>query len=142
MKNVISFKRSRRSFIGNYILSILLIIFFILSNSQWKLPSIIVAFFLILIIFFLLEPEASIVYKTYHIGKNYVYEVKGILSKKKISIPYASISNVRLEKGVIGRMFHFGDIIIESFSTNLVFKGIARPEKKFKLIEKNVERAR
>lgn len=142
MEKVISFRRSRRSFLEDYILGILLLIFFVLSYSILKLSTLIVWIFITLIIFFFLEPEARIVYRTYHIGKNYAYEVRGILSKKKTSIPYASISNVRLEKGIIGRMFHFGDIIIDSFSSKLVFKGIARPEKKFKLIEKNVERAR
>jgi len=71
-----------------------------------------------------------------------VYEIKGILSKRKTSIPYSSIANTVLKKGVIGRLFNFGDIIISGFSGNIIFKGVVNPDEKFKLIEKNIEKSR
>ena len=95
-----------------------------------------------MIFLFIFEPEGSILYRTYCIGETHVYEIKGILSKRKTSIPYNSIANTVLKKGVIGRLFNFGDIIISGFSGNIIFKGVVNPDEKFKLIEKNIEKSR
>jgi len=136
MAKPVSFKRSRRSFIWNYIIGIGLLFYLVLSGAILTLSLIWIYFFIALILIFFLEPEGILVYRYYLIEPDSVSEVKGILIKKKIAIPYRSIADERLKKGIIGRMLNFGDIIITGFKNEINFKGVKNPEKVYKMIEK------
>jgi len=136
-----SFNTSRRSFIVNYFLGIGLLLYLFLSDAVLILSSWLTLFFLILISIFFIEPESALIYTTYYLKEDNVMEVKGILTKKRTAIPYSSISNIVLKKGVIGRIFGFGSVIVNSFSgeNKISLKGIKYPEKTFKLIEKKIQ---
>jgi len=137
-----SFKTSRRSFIINYFLGIGLLLYLLLSDAILILSSWLIFFFLILISIFFIEPECVIVYTSYHLKEDNIMEVRGILSKKRTAIPYSSISNLVMKKGVIGRIFGYGNVLINSFSgqNRITLRGIKHPEKAFKVIEKKIQR--
>jgi len=136
MAKPVSFKRSRRSFIWNYIIGIGLLFYLVFSGAISMLSPIWIYFFIALTLIFFLEPEGILVYKYYLIEPDNISEVKGILTKKKMSIPYRSIADERLKKGIIGRMLNFGDIIITGFKNEINIKGVKNPEKVYKMIEK------
>ena len=135
------FNRSRRSFVLNYFLGVVLLLYLFLSDAILILASWLVLFFLLLISLFFIEPECVLLYSTYHIKEDNVMEVRGFLSKKRIAIPYSSISNIIMKKGIMGRIFAYGDILVNSFSgeNRIIFKGIQNPEKTFKFIEKKIQ---
>jgi len=100
-------------------------------------------FILIVLIFlFFLEPELEIVYHTYLIEEDCISRVDGVLSKKKISIPFQSIADQRLEKGLMGRLLDFGNVIVSGFKDEIKIKGIRKPEKVYKLIEERIRKVK
>lgn len=137
-----SFKTSRVSFTINYFLGIGLLLYLFFSDAIVVISPWINLLFFILISAFFLEPEYAIFYTKYSLKEDNVMEVKGILSKKRTAIPYSSISNIVLKKGVIGRILGYGNVLVNSFSGNnrIILKGIKHPEKTFKLIEKKIQR--
>jgi len=137
-----SFKTSRRSFIVNYFLGVGLLLYLFLSDAVLILSSWLIFFFLILISLFFIEPECCILYTSYYLKEDNVMEIKGVLSKKRTAIPYSSISNIVLNKGVIGRIFGYGNVTINSFSgdNKITLKGMKNPEKTFKFIEKRIQK--
>ena len=139
MVKPLSFKRSRISFIGNYILGISLLSYLFFSGLAVSLPSIVTFFFIVLILMFFLEPECVLFYRTYYIKEGNVSEVKGVLSKKQTAIPFTSISHTELKKGIVGKLLDFGDVVIKSHTGEITLNGLKHPEKVLKLIEKKTQ---
>jgi uncharacterized membrane protein YdbT with pleckstrin-like domain len=71
-----------------------------------------------------------------------ITEVKGILAKTQVSIPYRSISGERLRKSFVGRIFNYGSIIITSPNNEINIKGIRNPEKLYRMIEEKLTKFR
>jgi len=137
-----SLRTSRRSFILNYLLGVGLLFYLLFTDAMLILPPILTYIFILLISIFFIEPEAVIVYSNFHIKEENIVEVRGVLTKKRITIPYKSISNILVNKGVLGRIFNFGDIQVNSISgreNSIVLKGIKHPEKALNFIEKFIE---
>lgn len=137
----ISIRTSRRSFIYNYLIGFGLLAYLFFSDAILILPPELTVFFIILISVFFIEPEMILSYSHYQLKRDNVLEVKGYIAKKKITIPYSSISNIVVKRGIIGRMFGFGDIIVNSFSgaNKISLKGIKHPEKILSLMEENIK---
>jgi membrane protein YdbS with pleckstrin-like domain len=132
-----SLSRSRRSFIYNYILGVGLLLYILLSGALSILNPILTIFFISLVLIFFLEPEGTISYRSYFIKKDNITEISGFLSKRKITIPYSSIDNILVNKGVVGRLLGFGDVIISAHSSENRVKmvGVKHPEKLLSAIE-------
>ena len=129
---------SRFSFLGNYLLGISLLIFLLVAYLTIQ-PSIIIIYFLLAIVFlFILEPEGVILYTSYILETDYVSEIKGFVVKKQTAIPYRNIVDERLKKGIIGRVFNFGDIVISGSKTEIKMRGIRKPEDIYREIEKKL----
>lgn len=71
-----------------------------------------------------------------------ITEVKGILTKTQVSIPYRSISGERLSKSFMGRIFNYGNIIITSPNNEINIRGIREPEKLYRMIEEKLNKFR
>jgi uncharacterized membrane protein YdbT with pleckstrin-like domain len=141
MEERLKYKTSRISFIFNYFLAILVFILFLLLlpylTFSW---SILVYYLLFLIILALiLEPEAERVLREYFITNAEVIKIEGILTKKRISIPYQSVADVRVIKGIVGRIFNYGNIIVKGVKDDIIMKGIKNPEQAYNLINKKIE---
>jgi len=138
MKKVpFSLKRSRRSFIFNYIIGTVLLLYIFFSGVFFIDKGITFLFITLTLIFFL-EPEGVLSYRSYHIKEENITEERGFISKKRITIPHTSISNITMNKNIIGRILGFGDIAITSFSgekESIILRGVKHPEKLFNLIE-------
>jgi hypothetical protein len=94
----IKIKTSRISFIGNYILGMMLLFFIMIVNAAFTLPTILLYFLIVVGLVLFVEPESVIVYCTYFLDSDCVMEVKGLLTKTHIAIPYKNIADQRLEK--------------------------------------------
>jgi len=93
---------------------------------------------LIIAILLFLEPEGIIVYKSYKLDPDHISEIKGILVKRITAIPYRSVADQRLKKGIIGRILNYGDLIITGPKAQIRMKGVRRPEMLYKEVEKKL----
>jgi uncharacterized membrane protein YdbT with pleckstrin-like domain len=142
MEKIKKLKISRLSFIENYILGTFLLLYLFLSGVMTSLPQTLNILFITLILLFFLEPESIITYYTYFMDPDNITEIKGILTKTQISIPYRSISSERLRKSFVGKIFNYGNIIITSPNTEINVRGIRNPEKLYKMIEEKLTKFR
>ncbi|MEM5801939.1 MAG: PH domain-containing protein [Candidatus Aenigmatarchaeota archaeon] len=143
------YKTSRVSYIENYVIIILLLVFFYLlwpylnidflrafysKNPADLLPLFLTLSIIPIITFFLEEPVIEQWIRQYLLTKNEVVKIEGIFRKKRIAIPYNNISDVRLDKGILGRIFNFGNVIVSGFKTEIVMKGIRNPDEVYRII--------
>jgi len=135
-------KTSRLSFIWNYFIAALIIIFIVLAINglNWKftirpettgeLISTITIMCLLTGVTFLIEqPEMVKFIRHYVVTVNEVIEVEGIITKRKVILPYASISEATVRISPIGRIFNYGDVFIGAFrsGSDINMKGIKNP---------------
>jgi len=126
--NDLHLKASRMSFLSNYIIAGLAIIFiFLLVNrfnlsfdifpdSREEMFSTLLILGLILIPAFLIEqPEIIRFMRQYKITLNEVMKTEGIFAKKKIILPYQSVSEVTVHQTFFGRLLNYGDLHIEAY---------------------------
>ncbi len=146
-------KTSRIYFIGNYILGILGIIFIILIYFNFhmkfslvpktvsELTSTMELLAMAGIVSFLLEqPEIERFRTRFFITMNEVIKEEGILRKERVILPYATVADVRVEMGVIGRFLNYGNLSVGSFKagSDMVMKGVRKPEKMHVMIQNRV----
>lgn len=131
-------KISRLSFLGNYLLSIAILIFILIADLTIQIPKIIDYFLLIIILLCFLEPEGVILHTSYKLESDCVSEINGFFVKRQTAVPYRNIADERLRKGIIGRLFDFGDIMVSGSQTQIKMRGIRSPEKIYKEIEKKL----
>lgn len=141
MEERLKYKTSRISFIFNYFLIVLVLILFFLVlpylNFSWSI--LVYYFFLLIILALILEPEAERVIREYFITNAEVIKIEGILTKKRISIPYQSVADVRVVKGIVGRIFNYGNIVVKGVKDDITMKGIKNPESVYELINRKIE---
>ncbi|MGC8811986.1 MAG: PH domain-containing protein [Candidatus Aenigmatarchaeota archaeon] len=141
MEERLKYKTARISFIFNYFLSILVLflLFLLLPYLNFSWSTWVYYLFLLVILALVLEPEAERVLREYFITNAEVIKIEGILTKKRISIPYQSVADVRVIKGIVGRIFNYGNIIIKGVKDDIIMKGIKNPESVHELINKRIE---
>lgn len=143
----LKYKASRVSYIHNYILIVLIVFFLTLvlpssellpfEISPWVSQLITLALML-LALALLLEPETEIILRQYLITNTEVTKTEGIIIKKSVSIPYQSVADIRVIKGIAGRVFNFGDIIVKGMKDDIAMKGIREPEVVYRVIENKI----
>jgi len=142
MEKIKEFKISRVSFIWNYVIGLFLLSYLLLSVVTIRLSQTLTIFFVLLILLFFIEPETIILYYAYFMDPDNITEVKGILTKTQISIPYRSISGERLRKSFVGRIFNYGNVIITSSNNVINIRGIRSPEKLYRMIDEKLTKYR
>lgn len=143
-------KTSRISFFSNYIIAGLAIIFLVLFINRFNLGfdffpetkgemfSTLIILGLVLIPTFLIEqPEWIRFMRQYTITFNEVIEVEGLLNKRKIILPYQSISEVTVRQSLVGRMLNYGDVYIGAYrqGSDINIKGARNAKKIHELIQ-------
>ncbi|MHC4751286.1 MAG: PH domain-containing protein, partial [Planctomycetota bacterium] len=147
----IEIKRSRISYFYNYVLVVLVLIFFALVWAEFNLTfaflprsqiefqkSFVVLGFVMLIAILLEEPTIYRMFCKYTITNSEVIKVEGIIRKTRIVLPYQSVANVIVYKGVLGRIFNFGDIRILGFKDQINMNGVRDPEVLYRIINNKI----
>lgn len=145
----ITYKTTRIAYIHNYILAVLVFILFVMvypklnftifiTNAQQLISYIIFFGFVLMMTFLIEEPTIERWVRKYVITNNEVMKVEGILRKKKFAIPYQSIADVQMNKGVVGRIFNYGNIDIMGYKEPIHMKGIRNPDEVLRIIENKV----
>jgi membrane protein YdbS with pleckstrin-like domain len=144
-------KQSRISYINNYLLVALVLFFFLLSWSRFGLvftlspggfeevwKTVVVSGFAVVVVFLIKEPVIERWFRYYVITNNEVILTEGILRKNRIIIPYQSISNVDVYKGIIGRILDFGDVSVVGFKNQIIMRGVSEPELFYRIINNKI----
>jgi membrane protein YdbS with pleckstrin-like domain len=76
--------------------------------------------------------------RQYYVTNNEVMEIEGFVRKKRTVIPYQSIADVKVVKGVAGRIFRFGDVIIAGMKESIKMKGMKNPDEIYKIMENKI----
>jgi len=143
------YKTSRISYISNYALVTLTIVLLVLAWPYLQLkifftsfadmlPFAVFSAFLVIITFLMEEPAIEQMMRKYVVTNNEIIKIEGILRKKRMSIPHGNIADIRVKKGVWGRILNFGDLEITGIRENIVMKGIKNPDVVYRMIENKV----
>lgn len=150
-------KASRISFIPNYILTGLVLVFLVLLINAFdlkfallpKTPFELYSSMIILLILavgasFAEQPEWKRFFEHYIVTYNEVIEEKGILSKHKIILPYQSVADVRVERSFFGRILNYGNVFVSGFKagSDIEMKGIRHPQKIHEMVQNRVNMIR
>lgn len=144
-------KQSAVSYISNYLLVVLVVFLFLLSWSRFGLvftlspggfeevwKTVVVFGFGVVVVFLIEEPVIERWFRYYVITNNEVILTEGILRKNRIIIPYQSISNVDVYKGIIGRILDFGDVSVVGFRNQIIMRGVKEPELFYRIINNKI----
>lgn len=146
-------KRTMRSYLYNYLLIGLMLVFFYLLWNNYELSLVIppktlgdvlgvlvvFAFFGVLLYLFK-EPAIERKFRKFIITDDEIVRSEGIFRRSRIVIPYHSVSNIDVYKGVIGRLMRFGDIRIVGFRNEISMNGIHDPDKYYNIIQKRMSK--
>jgi uncharacterized membrane protein YdbT with pleckstrin-like domain len=143
MSKELIYKPSRMSFAVNYFLSIILILLLIslyknLDLSQTK-SAIIFLFILIFLTALLAEPEIFKTGNSYIIKSNEIIHTSGILSKKQIILKYNKIESIKINQSILGRIFDYGDIYINSNKNEIIMRGLKNVNKVYSIINEKFD---
>ncbi len=133
----------RIAFLYNYFLAFLCILILILIGPKFSEKSFFVIFAIIVAIFIFLiqEPEIERISKFYTIDKKYVIKTEGILRKKRSVIPIKNIVNLKIEKGLVGRIFNFGNVeVVSSSGEKILIEKIRYPDRVFAILKKKIKK--
>ncbi len=127
-------------FLDSFILSrpglIVIILFFVLALIKSWAIIILMIFLIFLIVSIYLLKSSTI----YAITDKRVIGQKGIISENFESLTFKHITSIRVEKGILGKMFDFGDIIVDTSGINrMVWLYVKNPVQVKNEMEKHIE---
>jgi membrane protein YdbS with pleckstrin-like domain len=108
------------------------------ENFYETLPVIFFFGILALISYLIQEPIFERMIRQYYVSDNEITKVEGIITKKRVVIPYQNVADIKLNQGLVARIFNYGDIIISGFKESIVVKGIKNPYPLYKQIKEKV----
>ena len=146
---------SRLSYLFTYVLAVLVAAFAFLAVQQFGIvyywqPQTAMQFandavfwtFVLAIAAFAGEADFERGMRHYLITNSEVVKVEGILRKSRIIIPYQSVSNVTVRKGIVGRLLGFGDVNVVGFDAEIAMKGVRDPDTFYRIINNKISRMR
>lgn len=147
------YKTSRISYISNYVLMALVVILYLLiwvkfnlefsfaPTTAYQFESTMVGFAFLLVISYLIdEPAIEQILRQYIVTNHEVIKVEGFFRKNKITVPYQSIADVQMSKGILGRIFNFGTVHIRGVKEtgDIVIKGVRNPDELHAVIKNKI----
>lgn len=148
-------RTSRLSYLYTYVLAALVLVFILMAGSRFGLvftaqPQSLAetansAMFVLLVAaaaFLFLEADIERLMRQYMITNTDVVKTEGILRKHRVIIPYQSVSNVSVYKGVLGRLLGFGDVDVIGFDANIRMRGIRDPDTFYRIVNNKIARMR
>jgi len=88
------------------------------------------------------EPEHEKLVRKYIITNHGVVKLEGLVKKDRILIPFNVIANVKISKGILGRIFNFGHVNVVGFKDEITMKGMRNPEELQRIIQHKINMQR
>ena len=150
------YKASVRAYIGNYLIAVGIIILAMLVVTKFGLnfelpPSglmetldmLIYVGFGLAAVYLFAEPFLEGTMRRYVVSNSEVVKVEGVLWKRRLAIPYQSVAEVNVVKGIFGRMFNYGTVEIAGFKEGgVVMKHVSNPDEIQRLVQHKVNSMR
>ena len=147
----ITLRRTKRSFVYNYLLAVLVVVLMVLVWAEYGLnvwlpphnlaetwQTVFTLGSVIVVIVLLEEPVIRRQFTKYTITNNEVIMVRGVFRKMRIIIPYQAISNIDVYKGMTGRVLSFGDMTVVGFKNQIIMKGVKDPDLFYRIINNKI----
>jgi len=151
----IRLQTSRLSYLYTYGLAVLVLVFFFLASSRFGiaftfapqttlqvLNDIVFIVFVAAFVCFAGEADFERMTRQYVITNTEVVKVEGVLRKRRVIIPYQSVSNVEVYRSVLGRLAGFGDVNVIGFDAEINMKGMREPDTFYRIINNKIARMR
>jgi uncharacterized membrane protein YdbT with pleckstrin-like domain len=108
------------------------------------ISTLVILGFLGLAAFLIEQPEWERFTRKYIVSQNDVVEIDGLISKRKIMIPYGSITQVTLKKSFVGRILKYGDLYVSVYSEggSIHMKGIRNATEIHEIIQNRINMVR
>jgi uncharacterized membrane protein YdbT with pleckstrin-like domain len=148
------YKSSFVSFAGNYVLCCLLVAFLLLLFTELNFSftfspqtsiefasSLFVLIAILILVILLDEPVLERMTRSYILTDEEVVLEEGIIRKKRLAIPLKNVADVSMEKGVLGRIFNFGDVTVKGMKTRIKIRGVKYPENVYEELKKKTNKA-
>lgn len=95
--------------------------------------------------FFAVYIALSWIKNNYYITENKIVHIKGILNTNEEIYNISSIRSVKLHQSIVGRIFNYGDVIVEvsasgGFHKNISLIGIVNPKKYERILNEYLEK--
>ena len=147
----ITYRATRRAYVGNYFIIGLVLVFFVLAYFRFNLSftlfprtgqeiisSLIVLAFFAGMSFMVDEPVLEGWVRHYILTNHEIIKIEGVLRKKKLIIPFGSVADVSVRKSIFGRLLNYGDVQISGFKDPIVMKAMNNPELIQKIIQNKI----
>jgi len=148
-------RTSRLSYLYTYVLAALVLVFIFMAGSRFGLAftmqpqslaetanSAVFALLVAASAFLFVEADIERLMRQYMITNTDVVKTEGIIRKRRVIIPYQSVSNVSVYKGVLGRMLGFGDVDVIGFDADIRMRGIRDPDTFYRIVNNKIARMR
>lgn len=147
----VTYRASRRAYIGNYFIAIIFLVFLVLVYFRFDLSftlfprsfeqmyrSLAILLLLLPVAFLSEEPIIEGVVRRYVITNDEIIKVEGVLRKKRIVIPFANVADVSIKKSVFGRLFNYGDVEVTGLKEPIRMKAMINPELIQRIIQNKI----
>jgi len=151
----IRLQTSRLSYLYTYGLAALVLAFFFLASPRFGiaftfapqttlqiLNDIVFIVFVAAFVCFAGEADFERAMRHYVITNTEIIKVEGILRKRRVIIPYQSVSNVEVYRSVLGRLAGFGDVNVIGFDAEIRMRGVREPDTFYRIINNKIARMR
>jgi uncharacterized membrane protein YdbT with pleckstrin-like domain len=143
-ENGVRYRASARAFMGNYLIAVGLVVLSFLVGSRIDLGEnqvfIYVVFWSAALV---LSAESLIqgVFKQYKVSGSEVVKIEGLLQKKRHSIPHQSVGQVKVSKGILGRLLNYGTVEVEgqNESNTIIMKHVHDPDEIRRIIRHKID---
>jgi uncharacterized membrane protein YdbT with pleckstrin-like domain len=148
------YRRSYISYIENYIMVALALIFLFLlwpylnlnfyltpTTPQQLLETMTILLIACFLAFLIEEPSIEGYRRKYVITNHEVMKIEGIFNKKTTTIPYQSVANIKISKNILARMLNYGTVHITCVGkegNDITMKGIKSPEEVYNIIKNKI----
>ncbi|MBI4894440.1 MAG: PH domain-containing protein [Candidatus Aenigmarchaeota archaeon] len=143
-ENGVRYRASARAFVGNYVLAAGLVVLSFLVGSRFDLGE---SQILIYVLFWsaaaILASESLVqgILKQYKVSGSEVVKIEGVLRKKRHSIPHQSVGQVKVSKGILGRLLNYGTVEVEGQNENntIVMRHVHDPDEIRRIIRHKID---
>lgn len=152
----ITYKASWRAFVGNYLIGagVLVLAFLVVtrfgveftlspSGASELMGTMVYFAFAGVAAWLFAESFIEGLFKHYVVSPTEVVNVKGLVFKKRHAIHYQGVSDIHIDKGLLGRLFNYGTLEIMGMNENsIVMRHIENPDEVHRVIRHRIDASR
>ncbi len=155
-KDGIIYKATWRGYIGNYLIGAGVVVLALLvvtrfdvgftlspSSTGELLGTLMYLGFGAVAAFLFLESFIDGLFRHYIVAPTEIVNVKGLVFKKRHAIHYQGVSDINVDKGLMGRIFNYGTLEIKGMNENsIIMRRVENPDEVHRVIRNRIDLSR